>query len=73
MNVNWQNLISTIQNGQIAFNNSGIGELIDDGKTSINDYPSSEYAEGALYDFKNKPDIFSFGSSQWGKSDVLKE
>jgi len=73
MNINWQNLSNLIQNGQTAFQGSGFGSSEDRGTISIYDHPMSDLGEAAIEHSRNNPNIFSFGSSQWGQSDVVDE
>jgi hypothetical protein len=73
MKVNWGNVVEAVQNGQVAYQHSSLGNPIDANPNGFYDNPMSDFAEGAAQEFNNNPEIFSFGRSQWGQTDVLDE
>jgi len=73
MNVNWQNLVTTIRQGQQAFDGGGFGQTIDTGSLTFYDHPISDLSQGNVTDAKLNEDVFIIGASQWGQNDVVAE
>ena len=68
MNVNWQNLVTKIQNGQAAYDGHSFGTPNDGGNIGFYDQPMSDLSEGALIEDRLNPNVFIIGVSKWGSS-----
>ena len=72
MNVNWNNLVTSISNGQTAYDSSGIGTPIDSGNLSFYDFPMGDFSDAAENASINRPNDFYIAFSRWGsQTDVV--
>jgi hypothetical protein len=72
MNVNWNNLVSSINNGQAAYDSSGLGTPIANGNVGFYDFPMGDFGEAADDASVNRPNDFYIAFSRWGsQTDVV--
>lgn len=74
MAVNWNNLVSKIQNGQTAYENSSTSQYENTSTINFYDHPMSDLSKAAEDYYTYRPNAFVIGFNKWGsKTGVVAE